>query len=49
MDKVYIPPDPCVRFMAQKDGERRNHIAQWVYQLDPGNPQERAAPLLILS
>jgi hypothetical protein len=43
MDEVYNLPEPYARFTPQKSGEARNHNTKWVHQLDPGDPQARAA------
>ena len=44
MDEVYNLPEPYARFTPQKAGEGRNHNTKWIHQLDPGDPQGRAAP-----
>src|SRR6266542_2566788 len=43
MDEVYNLPEPYARFTPQKAGEGRNHNTKWIHQLDPGDPQGRAA------
>ena len=49
MDEVYNLPEPYARASRRKKPAKgRNHNTKWIHQLDPGDPQGRAARIAIL-